>query len=136
MNYNITSETVNEGTSLQESNDVINIVKNQETESEHFPEIEIPEMNQEYGESVIQTIKHHPIIDFLNKHRFWIIVATILLLLCVAGYYIYKNKTNVIGPVGIESPSATTPREPLINLLNKPVTASPTTPGNPPTTLT
>ena len=138
MNYNIPSETVHEGSSLQESNDVINIVKNQETESEHMPEMVIPEMEQTdfigYENNYKVTF-----MEFFNKYRFWIIVAVILLLLCVACYYIYKNKTTVLGPVGIESPSPSTPREPLINLFNRPsaTTGSPTSPtGNAPTTLT
>lgn len=130
MNYNIPNETVQEGSSLQESNDVINIIKNQETESEHGPEVAIPEMAEQQSEFIETGIKYkNTVISFLNKYRFWIIVILILLLICIACYYIYNNKSSVIGPVGIESPTASSPREPLINLFRKPraPTTGPTT---------
>jgi|SRR3990172_3229712 len=131
MSYNISNETVLEGSSLQESNDIINIVKNQETDSEFVPEMAIqiptpiPTIDQEQPKFIELGMQYkNTIIEFLNKNRFWIIVALIFLLLCIACYYVYKNNTSTIGSIGIESPTISTPREPLINLFNRP-TSSP-----------
>jgi hypothetical protein len=120
----IISNLMNENSSSQESNDIINIVKNQETETEKMPEIN--EMQQEKPKiMMIQPVKQNSITEFLSKYRFWIIVIVILLLLCVAGYYIYKNKITVVS-MGIESPTASPPRESLINIFNRSPKGSPT----------
>ena len=133
MNF-IPSEIINEGNGLLESEHVINVVKNQEIESEHFTDNIIQDSNNDQVDvTPPQESRTNSFFAFLNKYRFWIIVVIILLLLLVAGYYIYKNKTTVLS-VDVASPTFSPAPEPLMNVL-LPRTRAPNTSPTAPDTL-